>query len=346
MNIVDKYCGCLLGGAIGDALGYPIEFYNEYQIHKNFGESGLTDLILIEDKAHVSDDTQMTLFTAEALTIANDLQINVSDVHTYNKYIWNAYKNWYITQMVQYPNNNANTDLMSIPELYHRRAPGNTCMQSIHNDKMGTIAKPINNSKGCGGVMRVAPIGLFYANTTISYDDSDMLGAMASASTHGHSLGYIPSAMLVHIIRKCIETTDNLEDIIVESLDFTKNLFIDDKHIDYFVDLIKKAIYLYKQDINDLEAIHQLGEGWVAEETLAIAIYCALKYSNNFEKAVITAVNHNGDSDSTGSVLGNILGAYLGVSSIPDRFTQNVELSNVICSLAKKLMNKTIRIEK
>ena len=89
--------------------------------------------------------------------------------------------------------------------------------------------------------------------------------------------------------------------------------------------------------INDQNAIRELGEGWVAEEALAIAIFCALRYSNVFEKAIITAVNHDGDSDSTGAITGNILGAYLGLSKIPDRFLKNLELKDIIMALAADL---------
>ena len=83
-----------------------------------------------------------------------------------------------------------------------------------------------------------------------------------------------------------------------------------------------------------------MGEGWVAEEALAIAIYCALKNCSNFEKAVIDAVNHSGDSDSTGAVTGNILGAYLGFSGIPERFLENLELKDVIKEISKDLSSK------
>jgi ADP-ribosylglycohydrolase len=102
---------------------------------------------------------------------------------------------------------------------------------------------------------------------------------------------------------------------------------------------MKKAVSLSQSSIDDIEAIHSLGEGWVAEETLAIAIYCALKYSNNFKSAIIASVNHNGDSDSTGAVTGNILGAYLGLSAIPKQHLQNLELRDIIFELADDLYN-------
>ena len=88
----------------------------------------------------------------------------------------------------------------------------------------------------------------------------------------------------------------------------------------------------------DLQAIETLGEGWVGEEALAISIYCALKYQNDFEKAVITAVNHDGDSDSTGAITGNILGSYLGIKGIPLNWLREVELSEELTQLADDLV--------
>lgn len=99
------------------------------------------------------------------------------------------------------------------------------------------------------------------------------------------------------------------------------------------------SVNLSEKNIHDLDAIHQLGEGWVAEETLAIAVYYALKYENNFEKVIISSVNHNGDSDSTGAVAGNIIGAYLGIESIPEKFIENLEIKDVISEIAEDLYN-------
>ena len=105
-------------------------------------------------------------------------------------------------------------------------------------------------------------------------------------------------------------------------------MFAPAEHLSEFIGIMEKAIKLSKEDIDDLDAIRELGEGWVAEETLAIAVYCALKYEKDFDKALIAAVNHSGDSDSTGAVTGNILGAYLGMSAIPQKYLDNLELKD------------------
>ena len=116
-------------------------------------------------------------------------------------------------------------------------------------------------------------------------------------------------------------------------------MFAPAEHHSEFIGIMEKAIKLSKEDIDDLDAIRELGEGWVAEETLAIAVYCALKYEKDFDKALIAAVNHSGDSDSTGAVTGNILGAYLGMSAIPQKYLDNLELKDVILEIADDLFN-------
>jgi len=94
---------------------------------------------------------------------------------------------------------------------------------------------------------------------------------------------------------------------------------------------------LSENDATDLANIHRIGEGWVAEETLGIAIYCALRYQNNFSAGVIAAVNHNGDSDSTGAVTGNILGALLGYEAIDAKWKTDLELHDVILEISDDL---------
>ena len=86
------------------------------------------------------------------------------------------------------------------------------------------------------------------------------------------------------------------------------------------------------------EAIKHIGEGWVGEEALGIAVYSALKYPDDFRRAVIAAVNHDGDSDSTGAITGNILGAYLGLSRIPPEWVEVIELKDVLIQIADDLL--------
>lgn len=341
MRSLNKFRGCLVGGAAGDALGYAVEFLQEDSIFEKYGVQGITEYFLTNGSALISDDTQMTLFTANGLLLCTTRAMMKGLRLSYIDFIRDMYKCWHRTQEGVFPTKNEykKSWLLNVPALYDRRAPGVTCMNAISQGADGTIEKPINNSKGCGGVMRVAPIGLYFTDMEMELSQSDMLAADAAALTHGHELGYIPAAAFSHIVRLVSESDIPLKDAVENSVKAMQQLFEGKEHINYFTEIMQKAIELAHSDINDLDAIHQLGEGWVAEETLAIAVYCALKYENDFEKALITAVNHNGDSDSTGAVLGNILGTYIGFEAIPEKFKRNLELYDTILEIADDLYN-------
>lgn len=354
MDKRDKFRGCLIGGAVGDALGYAVEFCSEREIFTKYGEDGISEFDLKNGKAIVSDDTQMTMFTATALLDAVTRGRMRGIMGKFEEYIALEYGGWYLTQTEPFPvdikeNYAKYSWIMNLPELYKRRAPGNTCLSALASGNIGTVDDPINESKGCGGIMRVAPIGLYFANgnhTDMKRSEIDLIGAGAAAITHGHELGYIPAAAFVHIIN-LLANNENISviDAVADSVVIMRKIFKESDRLVNFHRLMENAAYLAESSDNDIDAIHKLGEGWVAEETLAIAVYCAIKYQNDFEKAVCTSVNHNGDSDSTGAVCGNILGAYLGLSNIPQKYKDDLEFYNVLMILADDLLDDCMMSE-
>ena len=354
---LDRIRGSLVGGAIGDALGYAVEFLQEDQIFRKYGSEGITEYDLVNGKALISDDTQMTLFTANGILVG-DTRLSMRGIGGDPKaYVPNAYLDWLKTQESdinsvnhheRYTEKGGYSWLLDVPELYVRRAPGNTCLSALETRaKEGYvdsfINRPINRSKGCGGIMRIAPLALKYRPGENFYGDIeqiDMEAAELSAITHSHSLGYMPSAVVCHIISRILCSHDemSLKDMVLEARDSVSKLFAGDKNLPVLVDIINRAVRLSEEaDADDLDNIHALGEGWVAEETLGIALYCALKYQNDFSKAMITAVNHKGDSDSTGAVTGNILGALIGYTAIDRKWKKNLELLDVILEVADDL---------
>ena len=340
MRDIDKFRGCLFGGAVGDALGYPVEFIEYKQIQQIYGKNGITSFELNNNIAEISDDTQMTLFTANGLLVRTTRGTLRGIAGTPEDYCWSCYKSWYKIQNANINDRKINYPwLIRVPELYNSRAPGNTIINALNDNIQGTIDKPINNSKGCGGVMRVAPIGLYFE--TDNWNNLIILGAKNAALTHGHDLGYIPAGALVYIINAIIFSKENitLEDIIINCISQIQEIFKEKTHIQEFISIMKLAIKLSKSNIDDYEAISSIGLGWVAEEALAIAIYCSLKYKHNFEEAIIASVNHDGDSDSTGSITGNIIGTLLGYNNIPEKFKTNIELKDIIMEIAEDLYN-------
>ncbi len=225
----------------------------------------------------------------------------------------------------------------NIPKLYSPRAPGNTCLSTLRSGEHGSIEAPINNSKGCGGVMRVAPVGLYFNGRKKDIRDICRFGAETAALTHGHPHGWMPAAALAQIVHEVSQDGTILPEAVLHSLNTIDKIYPETKERIAFTNLIEKAIDLAAEDMDDLDAIHLLGEGWVGDETLAIAVYCALKYSVDIDSALIAAVNHNGDSDSTGANTGNIIGAQAGLSGIPEKYTEKLELRDLIIEVADDL---------
>lgn len=232
--------------------------------------------------------------------------------------------------------------LMNVSELYSRRAPGITCLSALEKRKIqdrtngSFIEDKINNSKGCGSVMRAAPVGFLNGHPI---QEIDIESAEIAAITHCHSFGYMPAAVLSHVIHGIIYNDNQmtLKEIVEDARDAVAKIFKNDEHVDELINIINDAIDLSENNDSDLNNIHRLGEGWVSEEALAIALYCSLRYHYDFSECIIKAVNQKGDSDSTGAIAGNIIGAWIGYDEIENKWKDNLELEKVIVNLADNL---------
>lgn len=314
---IDQLAGCLLGGALGDALGYPVEFEKVSQMSQDH------DFDKIVDKLIVSDDTQMTLFTANALLLDGNLRINT----------WNCYQDWLETQFKQGKSELSHRPiswLMEYPEMYASREPGRTCLMTLMRGIPGDLNEPINQSKGCGALMRVAPLAF------IDREDLYLVAIENSALTHGHQMSHIASAALVSLLRYISEGETLCDSVSLMRQDI-KRIFMGSLEVKVFDDLLQQAILASEKDFDDMEIISRLGEGWVAEETLAIALYCSLKYSNDLKKALRVAVLHDGDSDSTGSVTGQMLGTLLGAKKLPQEEIKRLDLLEPLMKMIERL---------
>jgi len=330
--------GCLLGGAIGDALGYPVEFLRWSDIKRRYGEEGIQsyEMDFEQGLALISDDTQMTLFTANGLLVHDTCKALFKAAPVPEQCIYDAYRDWYHCQCASALSRDNRSWLSDLQEMHERRAPGNTCLMALRTGEAGSVEKPVNHSKGCGGIMRVAPVALWGVGKR-SIEEIDMLAAQATALTHGHPLGYMPSAALADIISRILTGTDDMYDVIDATRETMGSLFGSESCLNELLRIMDQAVELSRNDIPDVENIHAIGEGWTGEEALGIAIYCSVKYQDDFSRAVIAAVNHSGDSDSTGAITGNIVGARLGMEAIDGKWLRGLELKNTVLEMASDL---------
>ncbi|MBP6997049.1 MAG: ADP-ribosylglycohydrolase family protein [Phycicoccus sp.] len=327
-DLRDRIRGSLLLGAVGDALGAPVEFWDVGQIRSRCGPAGVVDYLPAygRDAGAITDDTQMTLFTAEGL-IRYLIRGRHRGIASAPGMFHEAYLVWLSTQGVPPPppHGVGGGWLRTVPGLHARRAPGNTCLTALASGRIGTIAEPINQSKGCGGVMRVGPVGL------VGLRDTFLVSAQAAAVTHGHPSGYLSAGFLGELVAALLQGAS-----LRDGLDHaTARLVVEAGHEETLA-AVQTASALARTHRPTPELLEMLGGAWVGEEALAIGVACALRADDPID-GVFLAVNHSGDSDSTGAIAGTILGVLHGATAIPETFVHRLELADVVTQVADDL---------
>lgn len=328
--------GCMLGGAVGDALGAPVEFLSLEHIRNQFGHNGISQYAPAYGRCGaITDDTQMTLFTAEGL-LRGEARGRSGKSSEFVAAVHEAYLRWLLTQrdassnkvFLQATRREMLGWLYRLPALRSRRSPGTTCITGLRSEVMGTMERPINSSKGCGGLMRVTPVGLFFDDAATAFD----MGCRIAAITHGHPSGYLAAGACAALIRMLLEGQT-----LRESLNLVVDFLKSKRGHEECVLALEKALAEAMEGKPSPEAVEHLGAGWVAEEALAIAVYCSLASNSDFRKGVLLAVNHSGDSDSTGAITGSLLGSMMGVENIPAEWLEDLEIREAIEQVAVDL---------
>jgi ADP-ribosylglycohydrolase len=286
----------------------------------------------------------MTLFTAEGMLRAGTRAHHKGIGPSFASCGYYAYLRWLVTQG-EIARDQVDCDgwLMTVRGLYQRRAPGSTCLSALKRDEWGTMERPLNGSKGCGAVMRMAPVGLFLQSPYVcGFLDAQQrdeyafrTGCELGAITHGHPSGYLPAGCLAQLVARIIDG-----DSLGVALDKTLTALMGVPGHEETLQALQAARQLAADPsvVPAPEAVSRLGKGWTGEEALAIAVYCALAAGDDFARGVRLAVNHGGDSDSTGAIAGNILGSLLGVAAIPLAWLERLELREVIEAVGRDLL--------
>lgn len=325
----------MLGGAVGDALGAAVEFMSIAAIRAQFGPEGITEFAPAYGRVGaITDDTQMALFTADGI-LRSWLRASGRGICAWETVLSHAYQRWLLTQgesisrTTDGPQVATDGWLYAIEELHSRRAPGNTCITALKTTPRGRPAS--NNSKGCGGVMRVAPAGLFgsWSQDPHAPAEAFQLGSDAAALTHGHPTGQLTAGVLAALIHRLVNGAS-----LDVALEDAMSLLVTHPGHEETLSALKAARSL--ANASNGADIEQLGQGWIAEEALAMSVYAAM-VSPDFESGVRLAVNHSGDSDSTGAITGNLLGTIHGIEGIPNRWLDALELRDVITEVADDL---------
>ena len=323
-QVRDRIVGCLVAGAVGDALGAPEEFASIDTIVERFGPEGITE---VASPGHFTDDTQMTLFTCEALIHAG-LRLAAEGTCHPSTLLFDSYQRWLSTQ--GWRDNDVAARLGGMLHadfrMHRIEAPGNTCLDALDSKVIGLIDRPINESKGCGGVMRAAPAGLLVPGAPVGTAPAEAyhLGCEAAAVTHGHPLGFHSAGVLAALVHLVVAGSTYVEAWdVVRPLTYGPMAEITDRAFEVGLDGVPTPQVIESK----------LGAGWVGEEALAIALACAVG-AQDLESGLLASVNHSGDTDSTGAICGNLLGVAFGSAAVPDRWTGAVDAMDLVIAVA------------
>ncbi|MEM9894596.1 MAG: ADP-ribosylglycohydrolase family protein [Actinomycetota bacterium] len=321
LSLADRVAGCLLGGACGDALGAPLEFLDAGAVAAldTAAIAGMLPAYKRQGGA-ITDDTQMTLFTAEA--VIEMAERGELDDREQLEIVADAYLRWYETQTRRH--RRSDTGLLTDPTLFAQRAPGHTCMTALRKLAYDGELQATNDSKGCGTVMRAAPFGLV---------DRVALAGPASDLTHGHPTAAAASVALAEMIRRLL-----LGRSMMAAVTGAMDHLAAPDHPDHrpTIDALRSAVRLAEDGPPSQATVESLGGAWVAEEALAIAVLCALT-GEGWSDTLVRAVTHGGDSDSTGAIAGNLLGAAHGALDLPSTWLDRLEARITIETMAEAL---------
>lgn len=333
-----RFHGCLLGGAVGDALGAPVEFMSHSEILDRFGAGGIRRYSPAYGRlGAITDDTQMALFTAEGLLLGWKQGCQTGQACLLRA-THEAYLRWLKTQeelpgtLAVEPVEAPEGWLLGQPALHSRRGPGTTCLTALAFPRGPGIGAD-NDRKGCGGVMRVAPVGLFMwrPGAASSPQATFRLGAALAGLTHGHPTGRLSAGVLAVLVQLLLHGCS-----LAAALDEARALLVRQRDHEETLEALNQAQLLATSALPPAMAVAALGQGWVAEEALAISVYCAL-VAGSLEDGVVLAVNHDGDSDSTGAITGHLFGVMHGAEAIPADWLEQLELRELIADTAERL---------
>lgn len=327
--------GSVAALALGDALGAKVEFWGREQIEAEFGAAGIRTLEPWEGHAAGSytDDTQMTLMTARGILRAEALGEPDPTTAVIDKYVV-----WFQLQ----------------DDPWHRRGPGTSCLSATSALMLDPTPRPAGGQgRGCGAVMRMAPAGL------AGLPDPFGLGAWLGVLTHAHPAGFLSAGALAEIVHHLVDGR-SLDDSIDAALKRLADVRAAEDGwpslpwwpqtrqwpalpvpLEHGRDIVATALgdarELASSGRADVDAISELGEGWIGDEALAIAVLCVLRHADDLVDCLAAAASHRGDSDSTACIAGAIAGARLGITAVPGDWLEKLEDREVILDLADRL---------
>ncbi len=340
---INNIYNCILGGAIGDSLGFSVRNMGYDEIVEKYGKRGITTLeVDCDNKARVTDNTQLSIFTIDALIRAYN-KYYVYGITGFGRVItYTSYLRWQYAQGRKIPLSR-DTDqlqdnyLMDIQELKYERCAEEYTKQVLENESYDEDIEDLNNNKGYLCLTKTAPVGImFYQEDKIAFE----MAVKIAKLTHGNPLAYLSCGVFSVIIANIVKG-NKLEKSIETALRVLKSQKEDKEIIKQIIDKIKMGLELSKDNVHYPEKLDDFGLCDDAHETLAAAIYISLTFQDNISSALLYCANNNCYGNNIGAVVGNILGLYSGLDVIATEWSKKLEMHDLYKSLAFDLCSAT-----
>ena len=338
-NLLSAYRGCMLGLAVGDAMGYAVDRLSLDEIRENYGPNGLLGYDLVNGFADVTSYTQLAAFTCNGLLFGLTRGQMQGKMAPFVRYIALAHREWAAGQRMWGRPMQTYCWLLQQKEVCRRHCMDTWMLDTLGRNVLGTPEEPVNHFTSPGSITAAAGVGMFFNPRTMDQEEIDRLGAESVALTHGSPLAFLPGAVVAHLISRCLrDRKASLEELIEESLEA---LFRQFGHqygqTQEIAALVRQAIALAQDEtLSHTDAMEQL-RCETGAQVLAGSVYACLTCGSDFDAAMITAVNHSGRSAAVGALTGAVLGARMGARALPEFYLECLEPAMTLVELADDL---------
>ncbi len=331
--------GALLGFAAGDAMGYAVDDKTWQEILENYGPNGLLGYDVVNGFAEVTSYTQVLAYVTNAMLVA----LGRGKGEAYLRFGTGALKQWAKRQ--HFPRDPDPTALWvsRMSELRRRRLKDPWLLDALRFDPLGTLAKPINRSASCGTLSTAVALGAFYEPGRMTPDQLMDLTADLAALTHGHPEAIFSAVLLSYLIAALRQVPDRpLLQQMEKAVDVVQARYGDRYPVRVVTEPVREAIMLAEGPRQDPQTVMEKMECRTAAQALAAAVYASLRYQDDFDGALICAVNHSGASCAVGAVTGAIVGTLHGSDTLPEFYLEGLECAPILTELADDMTRGTV----
>ena len=330
--------GCLLGLAVGDAMGYTVDSRTLPEIQEDYGPNGLLGYDLVNGYADVTSYTQLAAFTANGLLMGLTRGQMQGRMAPLVRYVSLALKEWSRSQQFSPPERSF-CWLSTVPELKRRRCMDTRMLDMLNRPNLGTPEEPISYYSHPGSITEAIPVALLSGITDLEQAELNRLSIDAIALTHGGPEAFLSGAVLTHAMGLLLKDPQmDPGELVTQTVDAIQLQFGREYgQTTRIWEMLQYAQTLASsQTITQMEAMEQLGCKTSAE-VLAGALYACLTCHGDFDAAMITSVNHSGRSAAVGAVTGAVLGLCMGEEALPEFYLECLEPTALLRELADDL---------